>query len=401
MNAWIVRSSAAGICACLYSAVMPTLPAWGDPADPPLISAEEFAQMSLEDQRALVAAAFEKRLDAYKNVFVESKVHWIAYKYRDGQIGKKIDGDEGVHRRYRYWRLNDSYRMDTYSYGDAELTDATMHVSSSFNGTEGLGRYTVRDPDFGGRLFGRIDVVHDSIITDNRYAYWLEGDYTGEDHFLFAYLLEHRDEWKFDAPVDGDQIQLNVPSYRSSGSRPLGERELILDPGMEFLPIRTDSRWERTLGSGKRIWKEQKYTVKETERIGDVWMPIRIEERERAEPEPVPDRVVVYDMEAIQIEFGTVTPDDVQVPFTEGMEVVDAIQGISYTVGEDGEPAGEVKQLVGAGAATAFRPPQAEADFPSSEPQTGRWQTSFILINLGLLLMVGAVLLWRWKRKTA
>jgi hypothetical protein len=233
---------------------------------------------------------------------------------------------------------------------------------------------------------GRIDTLHDEIVESDRYAYWLDGEFAHKEDFLFRYLLDHRKEWNIEAPVDGDTVQLTVPWQPWFSDKPLGKRTFVLDRQKGFLPIKGHSRWDRTLGNGKPSWRVEDFVVQDSRLVSDVWMPTKL--REEVWASSVPDRIVVEEIEATDIKIGAVTPEDLHVPFTEGMQIVDAIKGVSYVADARGDPAGRIEPVFGA------QPPEP--------PQQGRsviWRYGVALVSLGLLVTVAAWLVLRQRRR--
>jgi len=358
---------------------------------PVSMSAEEFGRLSAADQRALLVRVFQRRLELAKNVYVESTRWYTIHTYRDGQIGDKAT--EGTFRRFRYWRLNDSYRMDTHTYRDPQAADPSQTVSSAFYGDKGVGRYTVREPQLRTGV-GRIDTLHDTVIESNRYAYWLDGEFAHKDDFLFRDLLDHRAGWAIDVPAKGDTVQLTVPWQPSVGSNPSGKRGFVLDPQKGFLPVKGHSRWDRMLGN-KPSWRVEDFVVQDSRLVGDVWMPTKLKEEVWASS--VPDQIVVYDIRATDIKTGTVTPEDLHVPFTEGMQIVDAVKGVSYVADAQGNPAGPVEPVMDA------KPPEPAGQAGLASPQGGSatWRYAIALISLGLLVALFAWLFLRRVRRKA
>ncbi len=98
------------------------------------------------------------------------------------------------------------------------------------------------------------------------------------------------------------------------------------------------------------------------------------------------------------IEHGIVTPEDLVVSFTEGMLVVDEIQGIAYTADRDGVPVpGTTEELIGANAVTS-----AVADRGSGHPASGTRGSSVrvsLLVASSVLLIAAVTIVALTRRK--
>ena len=345
------------------------------------MSVDEFRQLSAAEQRALLAALFQRRLELAKNIHVASTSSCDLHKYLDGQIGEKVTST--YFDRFRLWRLNNSYRMDSETYKDRGAPDPAQTVSSAFYADEGFGRYTVRQHHMKAGV-GRIDTAHDPIVESNRYAYWLDGDFPHKEFYLFRYLLDHREEWGVEAAAEGDAVTLTVPWQPWFSDKPLGERRFLLDPQKGFLPVQGHSRWDRTLGNGKPSWRVEDFVVEESQLVGDVWMPTKL--REEVWASSVADQIAVYEIEASDFKVGTVTAEDLHVAFTEGMDIVDAVKGVNYIADANGNPAGPVKPVLGAPLA---KPPE------QGEAATSR-RYAVTLISAGVFVCLVA---WLWLRQ--
>lgn len=369
------------------------------------ISIEDFQQTNSNDQNDLIVEAVEYRLQHGKNLFYEARRTMRIHDYVDatktlqdsyqdsGQIGNlRFQGATWINR---HWRLGDSYRMDTDSYGRKNSPSPLQFLVTGFDAEAGVARST--DHTVGNqRLYGRIDVHHNPMPAHNRYAYWLDGEHTPHGEHIFRYLLDHRNEMTIEAPVEDNLVQVEAPWQPHFMDVPIGVRRFFLDPEKGFFPVRGYGKWERTRANGQLSWRREEFFVEKSQLVGDVWMPTKLKEVLGASTGQE-NSVTVYETEILRIEHGTVKPEDLIVPFKEGMQVVDAIEGIAYVVDTDGSPKpGSIENLVGADAITAIASPNAADGTDQPQPPSSRmW---LILVNVGLFLIIAALILLRRSR---
>ncbi len=312
---------------------------------PVSMSAEEFGRLSAADQRALLVRVFQRRLEHAKNLYYEIDLLVRSCENLDGQPGKPLARDSGTRVHYRHWRLGASFRMDDDWYENPNAAESATYQSCGVNSEEGVGRNTTTYKDGKRPSQGQVQYPFEPNAS-NPYVYWFDRKGPQPDHvmgeYLFPYLIHRQNEFEIKVPVAGDKVQLTVPWQPWWTDKPGGKRVYVLDPRKGFLPIRCDSRWDGdTPAQGKPHWRIERFAVEDSRLVGDVWMPIRLKEETAAST--VPDSVAVYETKVSRIEFGTVKPGDLTVPFTEGMHVVDTIEGVSYTADAQGKPAGPVK----------------------------------------------------------
>jgi hypothetical protein len=260
--------------------------------------------------------------------------------------------------------------MDT-DRGGADVSNPDEFVSSGFNAIDGVARITVRQSQRA-KTAGRIDVNQDSLIYSNRYAYWLDGKHHPEGEFLFRYLVEHPNSYTLEAPVDQDKVRLTVPWQPLFRKTPLGTRQFVLDPRKGFLPVRGKARWDEP--GSPPSWRTEEFVVEASQLVGDVWMPTKLKEM-ISSSNGDNNTVAVWIMDVTKIESGNVTAKDLKVSFSKGMEIVDAIKGIAFVVGENGQPT-RVERLVGARPQTAL-PPAV-----SQKPAGTMWRNLLILASV-------------------
>ena len=158
---------------------------------------------------------------------------------------------------------------------------------------------------------------------------------------LFLLLLDQKDQFTIEAPVEGDKVRLTLSSPPGGADSPRTKNTYLLDPRKGFLPVQCESRYEAPATRERRFWYEETSVVEESRLVHDVWMPIKI--RETYVVSRSPERISVWEMTALAVDFGTVKPSDIRVPFAEGMKIVDVIDGVEYVANAEGNPAGTVK----------------------------------------------------------
>jgi hypothetical protein len=107
-------------------------------------------------------------------------------------------------------------------------------------------------------------------------------------------------------------------------------------------------------------------------------MPTKLEESVRASSssESIEEgRIRFSDTEITELKAGKVTAEELVIPLPKGTQVVDAIRGTGYVIGENGQHLNE-KQFMGKGAGAATikttNPPGKEPGEPRSEHVTPR-----------------------------
>ncbi|WP_145944319.1 hypothetical protein [Fuerstiella marisgermanici] len=336
--------------------------------------------MSLADQRELLAAAFEHRLQKTANLSYESSVFVRVQNRTNGKLGKVIW--PGGRTDFQRHRLGESYRVDTKQFGeDLEAKSKPPLIQSGFNADEGVSRVRVQQPS--GKITARIDTKQDIVIVHDRYSYWLTGADVPDSEFLFTYLLKDKDDWTLTTENEPSLVKLSVPwKPLHSRNRAIGDKHVWLDPARGYMPVRGEARWEDDNG-----WRSEEFSVDETQQFDGLWMPTKITEiiGSSSFGDAMPSAVNVIETTAQNIEMGAVTEADVRVVFPEGTEVVDAIEGVAYTIGEGnvrlgGEPLFVGNQIVNISQAPKSTP------FP--------W-----LIVLNTAIVISVVVFWLKARR--
>ena len=305
---------------------------------PVSMSAKEFARLSAEEQKALLVRVFQRRLEHSRNLYYETDQIVRGFENRDGRPGKPLEQYPAGRHQFRHWRLGDSYRMDVNGYQNPEEAQPSMRSSMAVNAAEGLARHAIfkdgeRPPN---GYVGHPCDPGDS----NLYLNWLTHKFSQRHptlgDYLLPYLLDHKDDFKIEAPVAGDKVRLTVP-WRPQWN---GKRVYTLDPGKGFLPVRCDSSFGNP-ANGRGMWRKERLTVKDSRLVGDVWMPVSLKNEVTAST--IPELMNVYDVKVARIEHGTATAADIRVPFTEGMKIRDTVEGATYTADAQGKPGPDLK----------------------------------------------------------
>ncbi len=308
------------------------------------MSIEEFRRLSPVDQKAIVKGAFERRLELARNIHYEALQTGQIHRYKDGRLGEPYFRLKG--RRYRHWRLGDSWRIDSEK-GGYDVSEPTDFGKCSFDASAGVRRSTLKYKEWP-RLFGRIDVRPHVDLHENRYAYWLDGktDARSQADYLIRDVIDWFDQCQLEAPVTPNLVRLTIPWRPIWSKKPIGTRQFDLDPAKGFLPIRGKAHCEMKRERARTMWRHEEFSVEDASLVGDVWMPIRLKEMIRASSGS-PDQAAIWETRVNRIEAGKVTAKDLEVPFPEGTEVQDAIHGTFYVVGPGGRRIKE-RPLVGA-----------------------------------------------------
>jgi hypothetical protein len=306
------------------------------------MSIEEFRGLSPSDQKKLLASVFEHRLEHAANIHYEA-LELISLAERDpetGNVGEVIERVNGS--RLRHWVRGRSFRMDTIR-GGPDVAEALETVAVGLDAKSGVVRSAVHFKR-GRRPSGRIGTQLDQINDYNFYSYWLDGKHTAWSDFLPRYLVEHQAEFSIAEPAGESTVRLTVPWYYSFSNEAWGTRAFDLDPEKGFLPVRGKARGELKQ-AGRTHWRVDEFTVEESQLVADVWMPTQLRWVINASSSKQ-GTCSVHHITVSQIEAGAVRDEDLEVPFEPGMLVVDAIQGVAYTIGPNGGRT-HVEPLVG------------------------------------------------------
>lgn len=354
------------------------------------IDVEEFRGLCLADQRALIQAAFEIRLKEARNIRLQAMQRGYIHEYKDGAIGKRVQQLKGI--RYRCVRLGDSYRFD-WEMGGADVAEPNEFGISGFDVSDGVVKSTLKYVEQP-RTFGRVDSRQNSRVLQIRYRYWLDGDRDKKDaaNFIVRDALEQVQQWEVNPAVDRNQIELAFPWQPPWYSEPLGTWRLSLVPEKGFLPVQGNGYLEKDMAAGNKhkLWRNESFVVDDAMLVGKVWLPTKLKEFVRASSGG--DGLVnAWETNVTKVENGVVKVRDLAVEFPPGTLVVDAIEGVSYVAGEKGESDGRKKRLLGSEANLTLQPTAS-----STTRGNSTLRTALILINTGVILILGALLLRRF-----
>lgn len=137
-------------------------------------------------------------------------------------------------------------------------------------------------------LGGRIDTTPDTIVIDDRYAYYLDGTFRHEEEFLLRDLLRFKDQWAIESH-QGDTVKLVSPFQPWWESKPGGERVIKLERSREYLPVSGESLWD----GGNAEWRIERFSVEAVEQVDGMWMPTHIKEEIASSASP--ETLAAYD----------------------------------------------------------------------------------------------------------
>ena len=356
---------------------------------PVSMSAAAFARLSPAEQRASLVRVFQRRLEHSRDLYYETEQIWRSYENYNNQDREASRGYEEAGRmlgqlpsnrvKCRHWRLGDSFRMDEEGYDKPSNVQWSSRSSEGVNAEEGIGRIADVSKDPKSPPSAQVVYPFDPL-DNNRYILWLDGKHSLDllygqprrDDYLFHHLVDHQAQFEITPLPDRDKVRLAFdwkPSWATSAG---GKRVYLLDPQKGFLPVECDSRYDDpSTMPPRKLWRIEKFFVEESRLVGDVWMPTKLTETLAAST--VPDRISVWAIKVLRIERGTVKPADLMVRFTEGMNIVDVIEGVTYVADAQGNPAGPVKFAPG----WKHKPPETWPRLPSatkSKPDRSRAQ---------------------------
>jgi hypothetical protein len=299
---------------------------------------EDFRELSRDEQHSLVVKAMKHRLEHGKNIYIVSRRTLRNHFYDDGVLGGVQY--QGITAVNRLWRLGNSYRLDTENYGKVRPAEATNLLRRQVTGFDSVSEHSVSTRQTVGnrRSYARVAIGHNLMTEHHRYGYWLDGEHSRFAENLFRYLVDHSASLVVTTPgKEEGLVRVDVEWQPSFSHEPLGTRQFYLDPQKGFFPVRGYGKWEMLLKDGTLSWswRQEEFRVEESRLVGDVWMPIKLQEITRGSTSPAPNIVAVYETEVLDIEQGTVTDDDLLVPLSKGMEVVDTIRSVSYVLDAD------------------------------------------------------------------
>ena len=294
---------------------------------------EAFRALPAGQQEDRLAQAFAYRLQQCGNISVRTDVRLRNHTFGlDGRVGEPVN--DGVHRVYHHRRLHGGYRV---SIDQAVGYDEPVTLSEvyNFNPRTGESRGVSYLPGLSPR--GWFQVRQPISWESDPFVFWLDGKDTESQQFLFRYLLDHRSQFDIETAQQDGLVRLTVPWRPPHSHEVLGVQEFTLDPAKEFLPVSGRGYWEQPVGEGNTIWRSVEFTVTESKRFDEIWMPVRLRHLVQASPLR-PDVVNVYDVELLELEFGNVTRPDLHVSFPDRTMVIDSVNGLRYVVAGNESP---------------------------------------------------------------
>lgn len=356
---------------------------------------EAFSQLSPDEMKNQLAKAFLHRIDFTRNLFILVEISGEQKAYNDATklIGQLITPYS--QKTYRLWLYKDQYRTD-YPIRKNRDNQLFQNVVATYNAREGLHKGTVTTPETKDRIFARIDTRQDTTAFRNLFWIWLNDgfcDPTTEEHlprrdYVFPDLLKNKSSWTIILLPDEKKIKIEYPF--SSGfevKESKGTKVLTLDPEKDFLPVSIRSRFDETQSNGQKFWVEKNLQVENSKIIDGEWMPTAFTEESAASW--VEGKINVFRVKIEEIKHGKVSDSDVALKFSEGTEVVDAINGIAYKTDASGNPIqSTIEPLYG------LDPSQMKMPQPKNK-------TRPILIVVGLFMIIAALYMQFQKRKKA
>lgn len=302
------------------------------------MSAAEFAGLSDDARKVLLHEAFSHRLGHGRNIHFESLQVLRNHHFADGEPKEVVWA--GLKNGYRYWRLGDSYALETRQYGDPKNEEPQSVNRSNFDAETGLVRGTVNSPELKKGL-GAISPRKDPQAVTVRYVYWLDGEKQGYAEHLFRNLVDSRDSYEVRVDQERGRVELEVPWRPKGFPKADGTWTYQLDPSKGFLPVEGRGHWQVTDPSSPERpaehWRTEQFWVQDSKLVGDCWMPTALREVVRASTAEK-DVATVYETKVSKVEQGGVTPEDLVVEFGDRRWVTDRVKGMSYYTDPQGQP---------------------------------------------------------------
>jgi hypothetical protein len=367
--------------------------AWGGES----VSYEQFSNLSLADQKSILVKAFNDRILHASNLYYQNTVVLETRKNDNGSEGEImiIGNGKSPRRVFSHWQLGKDYKIIREAY----LRDSSAPPQVSHNywdASEGVLKGTFQSEDMPGRRFGRIDTQYNSVLgLNNCYTFFLVGggnEETEPDLYLFPQLIENESGWVIVCLSEEGKIQLSFefePKGVTRRSSDTGKRTLVLDPDKNFMPVSGMMRRTAIMNDGEFFWREDSFYVEESQLVAHVWMPTKLKDVFRQSSPEILTDFHIQRANISEISHGTVTKADVTLKFSEGTEVVDVVQGISYKTDARGEPVPEtIEQLY------ELDPSHVGMPQPEKRDRTVNW----VLIIVGIVMIIIALYMMLRKR---
>jgi hypothetical protein len=201
---------------------------------------------------------------------------------------------------------------------------------------------------------GRIGREHlPCLYCDRVAAHLLAGSYDikpacDKGQFLLESLVSCSESWDVQVNEKQQQVMITHPHYiafcQGLGN---GTRKVYFDIPKGMLPVRIDIDWRHELtsesGAPRSVWREERITMDEPKNFNGFWMPMRIEERIRADH--TANQYAIFLTTVKQIVFGNVREADLHFTFPPDTVVADTLKNVWYPTGPDGDPTGPINPI--------------------------------------------------------
>lgn len=342
---------------------------------PHAISFEECVKLSPEILLERIEMAYEHRLLHAKNITFRATCRLMNHEYSEsGGLGDIVW--EGFRFDHELWRLEESYKVTTDLYEPATAVSPCQFSQTGYDAVNGVTRSRVQAPG-SPKIKARVDVLHDRTIGECRYLFWLEGpDEVNHVEYFVRKIAENCRSGKVELNTESRRAKLTI-SWSVDEVR--HECVFEMDPEKAFFP----EQGQLDLIVSPSFSRMTKFKVLEDKLVGNCWMPTVIEEvvvgdalgRELA-------NAFVTRVETIS--QGTVSESDLLVEFPEGSRVVDAVESLAYSIGDDGTRI-KVDELA------------INSSMPVVDQESSSRLSYFVIANAAVALLVIAI--WAKSRK--
>jgi len=304
------------------------------------VSQIEFWLLSESERKStLVSALVERQKVLRENVEYLAETSFANHQFADGQIGEVVDGSS-MFTRSHYWQMDKSYRMEIKRDPLGLSGRPNEHIITALSADSGVVR-SIGHLRGVPKQFARIDTNEETIVESDRYRYWLDGEHSPKAEFLLRCITDRASDLHLEKGSSDETVVVTAPWRPIYKRTDVGTRTFTLDIAKGFMPVSGRAEWRE----GEK-WRTEEFTVRDFIHSDDFWMPIDITEVITASPGG-PSLAAVYRTKVHLVRFGAVTEKDLKLEFPSGAEVVDATRGVFYSVGENDEPIGPVKSLLG------------------------------------------------------
>lgn len=369
------------------------------------VSAQAFFKLTAAEQQTMLSSAVAQRLQLFDNV--QYSTSFKAYNIKGGSAfpyGGPIPPPTPEQNLVLDTRLSQrwegSYKTET-TRKNLKRPDISIFTVNAYDAICGEFRGTniVHDGQKN-RTHAAILLEKDIIDKEDRLSYWGSGKTEPRGVYFLTDALLALEKWK-NASLDSQQsgvlltagnvgeIQTITLTFESVVPRQVnvdGTITVEFDPQRQFLPIAF--RVERNLRTSKNrklLWFEAMLVVDAAQEDG-VWFPTRFQLLQANEPLTASNTSPLYDIRVESIEFGSVSPDEVELIFPAGVRVVDRIREVHYIADGKGAAQGKVRSL---------NYPDVSA-VAEAIGFNGFW---LLLLNLGVVLLIFVVFFVRRRTR--